>query len=491
MKQLPRVLIVDDDAPTRMVLRDQVRRTGDFEILEAADGFAGTALARERRPDLILLDLMMPDRTGYEVCADLRADPLLREVPIIVLSAAEESAATVAALEAGADDFLRKPCAMPELRAKIGNIARLNRFRVIAHERERFRWLLDHSLEPLAVVRPDGTLVFANGRAREVFGLPAESGGDIVAAIARNFRCDPLDAWAQLQARAFAPGPSFAVFQPEGEHAAARWFDLEVRAAEDGGEVLLKFTDRTGWVRRELETWSFQHLIAHKVRTPLSGLGGTLEMLGEIPAVTGDAEAAGLLGTATANARRLERDLLAVLQYHSALFRGGAPAEAPAPAGSLADLVREAATAADLPRIAVAELDAVPAAGLAASLRLVLREVCENYAKFSRARSAGLDVTAAPAPAGLAALACFAPGAVPPPDVVAQLGRPYWQLQARFTGEIAGMGLGVATARLLMRSRGGDLTFAAAPGAAGLVTTLTFPAATPTPAEPTPIPALA
>ncbi|MGI9254576.1 MAG: response regulator, partial [Thermomicrobiales bacterium] len=69
------ILIVDDHAPTRLVIREQLRLSGATRIREAADGDAGLALARAERPDLLLLDLMMPGRTGLDVCRELRGDP--------------------------------------------------------------------------------------------------------------------------------------------------------------------------------------------------------------------------------------------------------------------------------------------------------------------------------------------------------------------------------------------------------------------------------
>lgn len=113
------VLIVDDDGPTRLVLREQLRIAGVTRIRDAADGDAGLALARAERPDLILLDLMMPGRTGHDICRELRADAALREVRTVVLSGADSPTIRAELLEAGADDFLSKPCSLPEIRATL------------------------------------------------------------------------------------------------------------------------------------------------------------------------------------------------------------------------------------------------------------------------------------------------------------------------------------------------------------------------------------
>lgn len=473
-----KILIIDDDDTVRLCVRDLLVRTGPFVVRETADGQTGLAAARAEPPDLILCDIMMPGMSGLEVCAALRSDARTREVPIIILSAASESEAMIAALDAGADDFLSKPFSAPELRAKVRTITRLNRFRALARERERFQWLVDHSLEALVVANRTGGLLYANARARELFGFPGGPGTDVANAIGRHFQSDPPDAWVQLRARDFNPGRPFAVFQPATRQVAARWFDVELRASE-GRDLLLKFTDRSGWVRRELETWTFQHMVFHKVRTPLNGMGNILDLVAESPAMAADPDSAGLLAVARASARRLEDALVGVLEYHEALFAKGDAREEEQDSESalLETLVQSAAEAAQLSLSVPRDHSTLEVSGpAAAALRLVLAEVCDNYAKFSDARRVGLSISFVHRPSGLLETRCFAPGPLPPPDAIVQLGRPYWQLEGHFTGEIPGMGLGLATARLLLRSLGGDVIFAADESAAGLVTTVLLPA---------------
>lgn len=477
MPDVTRILIIDDDTHMRKMLRDLIELSGNFAVVEAPNGEAGVALARQLQPDLIVLDLMMPDRTGFEVCADLRQDPRTREVPVIVLSGADETQAMSQALEAGADDFLSKPCSLAELRGKICSIARLNRYRTLQYERGRFRWLLDRSLEPLLVTDVHGRLLFANARARQVFGLGEAPAGDVIAVIEQHFRSEPAGALTELRERGFRPGPAFAVVQPETALVAARWFDVEQHAAESGsGELLLKFTDRTGWVRRELETWSFQHVLSHKLRTPLNGLGNVLDLVAASPAMAQDPDAASLLQLAQENARRLEDTLLGILKYHEVLFRAtSAPATKNAPV-EVRLLLEAAAQEAGLSQLSMA---ATPGAelttSLVAPLQLVFGEIADNYAQFSAAKESGLTVSLTPTTGGQIEVKFFAPGPVPPPEAIAQLGRPYWQLQSRWTGEIPGVGLGLATARLMLRSHGGGLEVQADPGRTGLIMTVTIP----------------
>ncbi len=473
MIQHSKVLVIDDDLAVRLRIGDLLARSGDFILHEASNGADGLAAALEVEPDLILLDIMMPGMTGFEVCTALRAAARTREIPIIVLSAAEESEAMIHALESGADDFLRKPFSGPELRAKVRTITRLNRYRALAGERDRFHWLIDRSLEPLIIADHRGALVYANARAREVFDVSGAPGVDVATAISRHFRAEPADAWAAWRELRQPPGEPFGIFQPETAQVAAQWYQVELHALDGAAsQTLLKFTNRSGAVRRELETFTFQHLISHKVRTPLNGLGPILAFLSASEEANLDEGTASLLRLAQESADRLEQTLTSVLDYHAAVFAPRQPEQA-ALRKPLVEVVTGSATIAGLAgRVTLA----APAGEVAQPgvLEVALTEVLGNYAKFSEAPLAGVQAELFRAPERWE-LRMFAPGPGLPPEVVAQLGRPYAQLEKSFSGEVPGMGLGLATVRVLLRSIGGDIAFANHPDTPGLVTTLHLP----------------
>ncbi len=116
------VLIVEDEKNIVDIVRFNLMREG-YETLEAYDGEAGLAAAREKKPDLILLDVMMPRMTGYEVCKTLRGEG--DNTPVIILTAREEEEDKVLGLEIGADDYITKPFSMRELMARVkANIRR-------------------------------------------------------------------------------------------------------------------------------------------------------------------------------------------------------------------------------------------------------------------------------------------------------------------------------------------------------------------------------
>jgi CheY-like chemotaxis protein len=103
-----RVLVVDDEAPIRLLCRVNLEADG-MEVLEAATGRAALALAREQRPDVVLLDVGLPDLDGWHVVDELLADERTREIPVVFLTASAAAADQERGLGAGAVDYLTKP----------------------------------------------------------------------------------------------------------------------------------------------------------------------------------------------------------------------------------------------------------------------------------------------------------------------------------------------------------------------------------------------
>lgn len=118
---LQRILVCDDENVLRTLVRTCLTRRG-FDVLEAPDGDAAVEKIRSEQPDLVLLDLMMPGRTGLEVLDAVQADAALSEIPVLMLTARTHEADQVAALGAGARGFLPKPFTLAELDAAVDNL---------------------------------------------------------------------------------------------------------------------------------------------------------------------------------------------------------------------------------------------------------------------------------------------------------------------------------------------------------------------------------
>ena len=118
MTDTPLVLCADDDEDILSLVSLRLRRAG-FEVATAADGEQAVQIARDRRPVLAVLDVMMPKRTGYEVLAELRGDEALRGMKVILLSARVQEGDVARGMDAGADAYLAKPFKAQDLVSKV------------------------------------------------------------------------------------------------------------------------------------------------------------------------------------------------------------------------------------------------------------------------------------------------------------------------------------------------------------------------------------
>ncbi len=108
------VLVVDDEDMTRKLLRLMLERDG-FTILEAEDGQQALEVIAESKPDIVILDVMMPNMDGFTTCQELRSQPETADLPIILLSARTQAEAVRTGLQSGADRYMTKPISKPEL----------------------------------------------------------------------------------------------------------------------------------------------------------------------------------------------------------------------------------------------------------------------------------------------------------------------------------------------------------------------------------------
>jgi len=129
------LLVVDDSEDNRYTLTRRLAREGFTSVVTAADGRQALDLLQERRFDLVLLDIMMPELNGYEVLERIKADKRLRHIPVIMISAVDQIESVIRCIELGAEDYLPKPFNPTLLRARVGASLEKKRLRdeVIAH----------------------------------------------------------------------------------------------------------------------------------------------------------------------------------------------------------------------------------------------------------------------------------------------------------------------------------------------------------------------
>ena len=168
-----KIRIVEDDADIVEMIEYNLQKEG-YETISALTGSKALSLARKKAPDLIILDLMLPDLDGLEICKELRSDKLTSKVPIIIVSAKSQETDKVVGLELGADDYVTKPFSPRELIARVkavlrrqahvpsgGNIKKGNifidsaRYKVTVSGKEVFLTLTEFKLLEFLARRPD------------------------------------------------------------------------------------------------------------------------------------------------------------------------------------------------------------------------------------------------------------------------------------------------------------------------------------------------
>ena len=121
-----KIMIVDDEMATLLPLKRSLEAQG-YIVIEAYDGYQAIEKSKTERPELIVLDLMLPGIDGFEVCAKLKKDEITGKIPVIMLTAKDEVRDKVEGLEMGADDYVTKPFNLSELKARIKNVLKRSR----------------------------------------------------------------------------------------------------------------------------------------------------------------------------------------------------------------------------------------------------------------------------------------------------------------------------------------------------------------------------
>ncbi|MBI4330432.1 MAG: response regulator [Chloroflexi bacterium] len=120
-----KILLTDDEEPVRALVALTIKNHGRYDFLEATDGLQALEVARRELPDLILMDVLMPRCDGFQACSQLKADPLTKHIPVILLTALVQEKDKLRGQQAGADGYFTKPFSPTALLEKIDSV--LNR----------------------------------------------------------------------------------------------------------------------------------------------------------------------------------------------------------------------------------------------------------------------------------------------------------------------------------------------------------------------------
>ena len=324
-----RIVLADDNADMRAYVRELLAPYYQVEL--ADDGREALAAVHRERPDLVLSDVMMPRLNGFELLAAVRADPLLRNVPVILLSARAGEDARIEGLDAGADDYLIKPFSARELLARVGAILELEKMRRGAEESSRLR---TQQFETLLNAAPLGVyLIDADFRIREVNPTARDMFGEIPDLIGRDLDevmhilwSDPYaDGLVQRFRRTLETGsPDWIPEQIEQrqDRRVTEYYEWRINRIPlpDGRHgVVCYVRDISAHVvaRARLQTADrqkdeFLAMLAHELRNPLAPIRNASELLSRSTNPNSHAQVVGILQRQVTQMTRLVDDLLDV-----------------------------------------------------------------------------------------------------------------------------------------------------------------------------------
>jgi DNA-binding response OmpR family regulator len=257
VKQQSTILIVDDEPISRENLAD-VLVTQGYELIFASNGPECLQKVVEFTPDVILLDVMMPEMDGFEVCRRVRAEAASAEVPIIMVTALDDRESRLQGIEAGADDFISKPIDRVELRARLRTITRLNRYRRLISQRARFQWVVDQADQAYLILTETDEIRYANVQARRYLGLPQDDHEPIIGKFReltlKYYQCRPRESWrtwpdlppADYDRRRF-------LIRPETATTDMQWLQVDVMemTPEQEAAYLVRLEDARAHYRRQ------------------------------------------------------------------------------------------------------------------------------------------------------------------------------------------------------------------------------------------------
>jgi signal transduction histidine kinase len=336
----------------------------------------------------------------------------------------------------------------------------LNRHRRLADERDQLHWVVEHAVHGYVRINAADEILFSNAQARLWLGLaPARANRPrekFLATARRTYLGQPGESWQDWPVvPGLAAVGSRLLVRPETARAAALFIDVTVH--EDSGGQLLRLRDVTERLGLARDQRSFQTMVSHKLRTPLNSVLGPLELLAAGSGGLSPEEIAGLTAMAHQGAERLNTAVEGVLRFTELSQRlpGGGRFELV----GFGDLVRSVAEALALTDVKVALTGEARAQGIPWSrdvLEWVLFELLENARKFHPRHTPRVSVEVRVEETKALLVTFTDNGVTLSSEQLAEIGRPFTQGEKYFSGEVPGMGLGLASVFTLVWQAGGS-----------------------------------
>lgn len=478
----PTILIVEDDPAGQQVI-DAILENQGYQIEFAANGKEALKKATQLKPDLILLDIMLPEMDGLQVLQMLRSRADIAKIPVVMLTALNDREIRIACLDAGADDFFNKPFDRAELRARIRSITKLNQYRLLSERNLMFSWISEKASDGFLLMQTGDKISYVNPRARFYLGLdieatlpPAETFMEIVSL---QYQLHPSAAWANwgTPAAEVASQPFYLV-RPESNTAHEFWLEVSIFEITDGdpGSRIIRLRDVTTDILNRRNTRSFGEAVNHKVRTPVTHMVSSLDLLVRHASEFSPEEITQLSGTALKGARRIHETLDKILQYTN--VRTNIDSAEGMQLGYFTDLVERVGQELESIELTISipkALEQVQVVLSAQSMEILLWEILGNSKKFHPQKNPNIKVEVLPGNSPEIHFQFTDDGIHLSPKQLTTAMLPYYQGEKDFTGEMPGMGLGLATVNTIVWGAGGSSRIMNRKDRSGVVVRLTVP----------------
>jgi DNA-binding response OmpR family regulator len=481
MKSAGRIFMIDDNELEREMIADLLHPSG-YEVAFAGNGAEGLMKVAEFDPDLILLDVMMPEMDGFEVCERIRANPATAEVPIILLTALNDKASRLRGIESGADDFISKPFDSIELKTRIQSITRLNRYRRLLSERIKFERVVEHAETGYLLINKQYEILFANPKAALYLGLQNRNDQPIRntfrGLVRSQYRAEPKDVWTWWPERP-PVGSSRYLILPESATAQVMWLrvdTLDQLPVDHEPAWIISLKDVTEQMISQRDRRNFHTMITHKMRTPFIGILAGLELMIKHNKDLSRDEIAELSGDAYKWAKRLYDEVEDILRYIDS------PVLAETDSGlnliQLPVIVTNICADLGLQKVSIFGSDALTGVRVSlakTAVELIMLEILGNAMKFHPQKNPTIEVSAIYENVGEVTIQVSDDGISLSPEQLARIWTPYYQGEKHFTGNVEGMGLGLALVASLVWGAGGACRIFNRVGRPGVTVDLTLP----------------
>src|SRR3989339_673011 len=456
---MTRILCVDDE-PKNLKLLEALLMPAGYEVLRSEDGEKALKLIHSENPDLVLLDIMMPGISGYDVLKIIREDKAIRDVPVVMLTALQEVEDRVKALEAGCDDFISKPFDRVELLAKVKTILKISYYRRQIDEKGKFRAVMDEISDGIAVCGPDWIITDSNASVLRCLNITGSADVNLLEVMFKGYS-------VSIPKKNFTILPLtdkiFDLVRGETEATKALYLEAKLNAVKNqAGElssIVFILRDVTEIRKEEIVKQTFLNHISHKLRTPLMVITGYTTVLQE-----------GILGTlnekqqAALKALSIKAFLLIKLVekllgfttiYIQNLVHSKEIIELKTYLHSITDAIINNS---GNKKVEI-EIDCPEGVSLNVNkhyLDQIMENLIENAVKFNDKETVKILVTAIKAP-GRIEFSVTDNGIGIPNEEYARIFDKFYQVEKYITGQVEGSGIGLAIVKKLVEGLGGEI----------------------------------